>query len=219
TTNLLGHRIKISHSSYQILLTLRSNHLFLLAKFDFIVQNDGDQVTLKTKIVTAEITGTLIDEDPLAIYTIDKVLLPRELFKVLAPPPSPAPTLESAAADAPASPKKEGKKKKQKVADAPADEESVPADSRSDAPDDSTNDGNGAVRFDGVRYGNIIFVLVFSSSATVYGWPKEVLCTEEFPLSAMNPYGRIKVISLQLLKKQEGVLEWALTYGFAGVFP
>ncbi|KAI4315536.1 hypothetical protein L6164_028334 [Bauhinia variegata] len=34
---------------------------------------------------------------------------------------------------------------------------------------------------------------VFSSSATVYGWPKEVPCTEEFPLSAMNPYGRTKL--------------------------
>ncbi|KAK4758570.1 hypothetical protein SAY87_019871 [Trapa incisa] len=34
--------------------------------------------------------------------------------------------------------------------------------------------------------------LVFSSSATVYGWPKEVPCTEEFPLFAMNPYGRTK---------------------------
>ncbi|KAI3977077.1 hypothetical protein MKX01_004052 [Papaver californicum] len=35
--------------------------------------------------------------------------------------------------------------------------------------------------------------LVFSSSATVYGWPKEVPCTEEFPLSATNPYGRTKL--------------------------
>ncbi|KDP25288.1 hypothetical protein JCGZ_20444 [Jatropha curcas] len=35
--------------------------------------------------------------------------------------------------------------------------------------------------------------LVFSSSATVYGWPKEVPCTEEFPLCAMNPYGRTKL--------------------------
>ncbi|KAG4211371.1 hypothetical protein ERO13_A02G099900v2 [Gossypium hirsutum] len=34
--------------------------------------------------------------------------------------------------------------------------------------------------------------LVFSSSATVYGWPKKVPCTEEFPLSAVNPYGRTK---------------------------
>ncbi|GAB2220251.1 hypothetical protein Droror1_Dr00007894 [Drosera rotundifolia] len=36
-------------------------------------------------------------------------------------------------------------------------------------------------------------MLVFSSSATVYGWPKEVPCTEEFPLSAANPYGRTKL--------------------------
>ncbi|CAM0901587.1 unnamed protein product [Alopecurus aequalis] len=36
--------------------------------------------------------------------------------------------------------------------------------------------------------------LVFSSSATVYGWPKEVPGTEEFPLSAMNPYGRTKLV-------------------------
>ncbi|XP_039015869.1 UDP-glucose 4-epimerase GEPI48-like isoform X1 [Hibiscus syriacus] len=34
--------------------------------------------------------------------------------------------------------------------------------------------------------------LIFSSSATVYGWPKEVPCTEEFPLTAVNPYGRTK---------------------------
>ncbi|KAF7150144.1 hypothetical protein RHSIM_Rhsim02G0244800 [Rhododendron simsii] len=35
--------------------------------------------------------------------------------------------------------------------------------------------------------------LVFSSSATVYGWPKVVPCTEEFALSAANPYGRTKL--------------------------
>ncbi|KAI3927093.1 hypothetical protein MKW92_049071 [Papaver armeniacum] len=36
--------------------------------------------------------------------------------------------------------------------------------------------------------------LVFSSSATIYGWPKKVPCTEEFPLSTTNPYGRTKLI-------------------------
>ncbi|KAF6153917.1 hypothetical protein GIB67_023694, partial [Kingdonia uniflora] len=35
--------------------------------------------------------------------------------------------------------------------------------------------------------------LVFSSSATVYGWPKEVPCREDFPRSAANPYGRTKL--------------------------
>nr|GME00506.1 UDP-glucose 4-epimerase GEPI48-like [Ipomoea batatas] len=35
--------------------------------------------------------------------------------------------------------------------------------------------------------------LVFSSSATVYGWPKVVPCTEESPINAANPYGRTKL--------------------------
>ncbi|KAL6533599.1 RmlD substrate binding domain [Orobanche hederae] len=35
--------------------------------------------------------------------------------------------------------------------------------------------------------------LVFSSSATVYGSPKEVPCTEDSPISALNPYGRTKL--------------------------
>ncbi|MED6145056.1 hypothetical protein PIB30_021412 [Stylosanthes scabra] len=128
--------------------------------FDFTVQNDGEQVTLKTKTVTAKITGTLIDEDPLAIYTIDKVLLPKELFKAPAPSPAPAPAPEPASADAPASPKKGGKKKKQKAADAPADEETAPADSPSDAADESADGGSGAVRFDGARYVNVVSVVV-----------------------------------------------------------
>ncbi|GFQ08660.1 UDP-glucose 4-epimerase gepi48 [Phtheirospermum japonicum] len=35
--------------------------------------------------------------------------------------------------------------------------------------------------------------LVFSSSATVYGWPKVVPCTEESHINAVNPYGRTKL--------------------------
>ena len=36
--------------------------------------------------------------------------------------------------------------------------------------------------------------LVFSSSATVYGDPQTVPITEDFPLSATNPYGRTKLM-------------------------
>ncbi|OIT32620.1 fasciclin-like arabinogalactan protein 1 [Nicotiana attenuata] len=50
-------------------------------RYDFVVQNDGNVVTLKMKIVTAKITETLIDEKSLAIFTINKVLMPKELFK------------------------------------------------------------------------------------------------------------------------------------------
>ncbi|XP_076944261.1 fasciclin-like arabinogalactan protein 2 [Bidens hawaiensis] len=63
-------------------------------KYDFTVQNDGNDVTLKTKVVTATISGTVVDSEPIVIYTIDKVLQPRELFKgtvVEAEEPAPAP--------------------------------------------------------------------------------------------------------------------------------
>jgi UDP-glucose 4-epimerase len=42
--------------------------------------------------------------------------------------------------------------------------------------------------------------LVFSSSATVYGDPASVPITEEFPLSAVNPYGRSKLFIEDMLR-------------------
>ena len=42
--------------------------------------------------------------------------------------------------------------------------------------------------------------LVFSSSATVYGDPKTVPVTEEFPLSVTNPYGRTKLMIEEMLR-------------------
>jgi UDP-glucose 4-epimerase len=41
--------------------------------------------------------------------------------------------------------------------------------------------------------------LVFSSSATVYGMPEKMPVTESAPLSAMNPYGRTKLMIEQIL--------------------
>lgn len=42
--------------------------------------------------------------------------------------------------------------------------------------------------------------LVFSSSATVYGNPAKVPITEDFPLSATNPYGRTKLMIEDILR-------------------
>lgn len=42
--------------------------------------------------------------------------------------------------------------------------------------------------------------LVFSSSATVYGAPKSVPISEDFPLSATNPYGRTKLFIEEILR-------------------
>jgi len=136
---------------YLSISTLKSNNgvMNTLAtdgakKYDFTVQNDGEEVTLQTKIVTAKITGTLLDEDPVAIHTINKVLLPKELFKAEAPTPAPAPSPDEAA-DAPKS------SKKKKAASAPADSADSP--SPDGDPADQTADSNGAVRFDGISMG------------------------------------------------------------------
>jgi len=42
--------------------------------------------------------------------------------------------------------------------------------------------------------------IVFSSSATVYGDPARVPITEDFPLSATNPYGRSKLFIEEMLR-------------------
>ncbi|XP_052177075.1 fasciclin-like arabinogalactan protein 1 [Diospyros lotus] len=116
------------------------------SKFDFTVQNDGEEVTLKTKIVTAKITGTIIDKQPVAVYTLDKVLLPKELFKgSLAPTPAPAPAPE---ADSPTPSKAKGKGKHSSP---PASDSESPADSPDGDPADQAADSNGAVTFNGAR--------------------------------------------------------------------
>ncbi|KAJ9153939.1 hypothetical protein P3X46_027325 [Hevea brasiliensis] len=134
---------------YQSLSTLKSNNGLMntLAtdganKFDFTVQNDGEDVTLKTKSTTAKITGTLIDEQPVAVYTINKVLLPKELFKAEAPTPAPASAPEKSA-DAPKS------SKSKDLSSAPSDS---PADAPADDPADQAADENAGVRFNGGRF-------------------------------------------------------------------
>ncbi|GAV68815.1 Fasciclin domain-containing protein, partial [Cephalotus follicularis] len=138
---------------YQSLAMLKSNNgvMNTLAtdganKFDFTVQNDGEEVTLKTKVNTVKIIGTLLDEQPVAIFTVDKVLLPNELFKA-APTPAPAPAPE-VAADAP---------KSSKVHSTPSDS---PADSPDDDPADQTADENVGVRFGGGRIDALGFSLL-----------------------------------------------------------
>ncbi|KAH6778615.1 FASCICLIN-like arabinogalactan 2 [Perilla frutescens var. frutescens] len=124
------------------------------SKFDFDVKNDGTDVTIVTKIVTAKIVGTLVDDQPLAIYQVDKVLKPLELFKGALPPaPAPAP-----AADSP-----KPSKKKHKSPPAPA----APSDSPADAPDgdvadQTAADKDSAGRFHGGRFAAIVLTLWFA---------------------------------------------------------
>lgn len=45
-----------------------------------------------------------------------------------------------------------------------------------------------------------VYRIVFSSSATVYGAPKSVPISEDFPLSTTNPYGETKLMIERILK-------------------
>ncbi|KAK8940111.1 Fasciclin-like arabinogalactan protein 2 [Platanthera guangdongensis] len=92
--------------------------------YNFTVQDDGENVTLETGVTTAAITSTLIDQDPVAVYGIDRVLQPRELFK----------PVEDALAPAPAAHKK-GKK---------TTEPPTPGDAPDAAPADQVADANAA---------------------------------------------------------------------------
>ncbi|XP_061962308.1 fasciclin-like arabinogalactan protein 2 [Populus nigra] len=122
---LLYHGIPIYQSlqmlktSNGIMNTLATNGA---NKYDFTVQNDGEVVTLETKVTTATITGTVKDEEPLVVYKINKVLLPRELFKATPEKKAPAPKGEKDVADGP-------------NADAPSDES-----------DDQTADNDNGVK-------------------------------------------------------------------------
>lgn len=54
--------------------------------------------------------------------------------------------------------------------------------------------------------------IVFSSSATVYGDPATVPITEDFPLSATNPYGRSKLFIEEMLRDiAKSDREWSIS--------
>ncbi|CAL9088730.1 fasciclin-like arabinogalactan protein 2 [Musa acuminata AAA Group] len=81
--------------------------------FHYTVRTDGDAITVKTRVVTATITSTILDQDPDAVYAINKVLQPRELFKIP----------EVVEADAPAPASKKSKHAAAGPEESPADEE------------------------------------------------------------------------------------------------
>ncbi|XP_031092671.1 fasciclin-like arabinogalactan protein 8 [Ipomoea triloba] len=71
-------------------------------KFDFSTETSGDSVTLHTGVDSSRVASTVIDSTPLCIFTVDKVLLPAELFGN-APSPAPGPAPEISPAPAPES--------------------------------------------------------------------------------------------------------------------
>ncbi|KAL6646664.1 hypothetical protein ACP70R_015741 [Stipagrostis hirtigluma subsp. patula] len=93
--------------------------------YNFTVQNQGDQVTIRTEASddAARVESTLYDKDPIAVYALDTLLEPVELFDpVEAPAPSPA-------ADAPkASSSKRARHRHVADAPGPGGDDAAPAD-------------------------------------------------------------------------------------------
>ncbi|KAI3982542.1 hypothetical protein MKX01_031281 [Papaver californicum] len=71
-------------------------------KFELSVTTAGDSVTLNTGVDSSRVAGTVIDETPLCIFTVDDILLPVELFGT-SPSPSPSLAPEPSVSDSPSS--------------------------------------------------------------------------------------------------------------------
>jgi hypothetical protein len=103
------------------------------SNYNLTVQNAGDQVTLRTPAADApaRVRSTVYDRDPVAIYAVDAVLEPVELFDPVADAPTPAPA--PAPALAPRSAKRT-RHQRRRGADAPgpAAADASPADQRKD---------------------------------------------------------------------------------------
>ncbi|KAL6495429.1 Envelope glycoprotein gp160 [Orobanche gracilis] len=80
------------------LTTLATNGV---GKYDLSVTTAGDSVTLDTGVDSSRIASTVLDSTPLCIFTVDRLLLPVELFGS-APAPAPGPASESSPSPAPA---------------------------------------------------------------------------------------------------------------------
>lgn len=125
--------------------------------FNFTVQNDGDHITLKTAADSpSKITGTVFDKEPVAIFSVDRVLQPEELF---APVEAPAPSPDSVA-DAPKPAKGKKAKKHQPVADAPGPD----AD---DTADQKAADDNDGFRVAATRWFSMAGLMVFIAGVLI----------------------------------------------------
>ncbi|XP_078170908.1 fasciclin-like arabinogalactan protein 2 [Carex rostrata] len=136
TAILLYHGVPVYYSMQQ----LKSNNgvVSTLATgggvkptYTYSVKNAVETVTLNTKVDEATIKAMVHDEDPLSIFSIDKFLQPKEMFKaVLAPAPAPAP---------------HKKKKKGKATDDSSSDDAYSPDSSSDDTDAADKSAAGRI--------------------------------------------------------------------------
>ncbi|GLJ45220.1 hypothetical protein SUGI_0951780 [Cryptomeria japonica] len=71
------------------------------AKYALSISSSGNVVTLSSGLTKSTVTNTLDDDEPIALYTINKLLMPTEIFGV-APAPAPTPDLTPSSNPTPA---------------------------------------------------------------------------------------------------------------------
>uniref|UniRef100_A0A2P2QP57 Fasciclin-like arabinogalactan protein 8 n=1 Tax=Rhizophora mucronata TaxID=61149 RepID=A0A2P2QP57_RHIMU len=126
--------------------TLASNGA---GKFDLKATTAGDEVTLHTGVGTSRVADTVLDATPLVIFSVDNLLLPKELFGK-SPSPAPAPEPVSSPSPTPASSPSPASAKAPSplAASPPAPPSEAPGGSPGDSPvgsENSTSDQNAAV--------------------------------------------------------------------------
>ncbi|KAA3471943.1 fasciclin-like arabinogalactan protein 11 [Gossypium australe] len=106
TLNSLSDQEKLQLVQFHILPTLMSTSQFQTAsnplrtqagdvkggKFPLNVTADGNQVNVTTGVVNATVENSVFSDRRIAVYQVDKVLLPFEIFGT-APEPAPAPVV------------------------------------------------------------------------------------------------------------------------------
>ena len=139
-------------------------------KYGLSVVSSGDDVSLDTGLGKSRVASTVLDDTPTVILTVDKLLLPSELFGG-APSPAPAP---GPAADVPASapapktsapapsPKAAGKKKK-KAKSPSHSPPAPPSDSPDLAPADAP-EGDAADKADSKKNGAAAAAVNFAAT-------------------------------------------------------
>ncbi|XP_057870076.1 fasciclin-like arabinogalactan protein 12 [Cryptomeria japonica] len=73
-----------------------SSPISTMGPYKFNVSAFGAQVNMSTGLVNAPISSSIFSQSPVAVYEVDKVLLPEEIFGL--PIPTPAPTPEPVSA-------------------------------------------------------------------------------------------------------------------------
>ncbi|GAA0186337.1 cell adhesion molecule [Lithospermum erythrorhizon] len=130
-------------------------------KYDVSVTSAGDSVTIDTGVDSSRIASTVVDSTPLCIFTVDKVLLPTELFGKA---PSPAPGLAPETSPSPApeadSPSPEADSP---VSEAPTPSTDSPASGPSADSESNTTDKSGGATT-GINISKAL-VMVFASLA------------------------------------------------------